>query len=327
MSTLVVLLPPRARLGPATESPAEGEAMPAEYSYAFSPDGLTLTKQGEAAPDVLPKADSVVAVVGDLDLSWHPITCPKAPAARLRAALAGVLEELLLDDESHLALALAPQAAAGKATWVAAVHKAWLTTHLARLEKAGQFVERVVPASWPDEAAQGHFFSADVAADGSSANTWLVRSDGQGVHPVRLSGSLAQAAIQRWQLEPTRWTAQPAVAAQAERWLGAPVLVQTDAERGLQAVRSLWNLRQFDLAPRHRGVRALRDLFKQWRGPAWKPVRWGLAALLLLQLLGLNLWAWHEKRAVEDRRQAQVALLKAAHPQVRAVLEDRKSVV
>ncbi len=42
------------------------------------------------------------------------------------------------------------------------------------------------------------------------------------------------------------------VAAQAERWLGAPVMVLPHEQRALQATRSLWNLRQMNLAARHR---------------------------------------------------------------------------
>ena len=34
-------------------------------------------------------------------------------------------------------------------------------------------------------------------------------------------------------------------------------------QRLLQAARSLWNLRQFDLAPRTRGARALRDSIRR----------------------------------------------------------------
>jgi general secretion pathway protein L len=66
---------------------------------------------------------------------------------------------------------------------------------------------------------------------------------------------------------------------------------------------------------------AVRQAAKRLRGPAWRPVRWGLAALLGVHLLGINAWAWSQRQAVESRRQAQTALLKAAHPHVRAVLD------
>jgi general secretion pathway protein L len=40
-----------------------------------------------------------------------------------------------------------------------------------------------------------------------------------------------------------------------------------------------------------------------------------------LQVFGLNAWAWQQQRAIEQRKQAQSALLKSAHPQVRTVLD------
>jgi general secretion pathway protein L len=50
-------------------------------------------------------------------------------------------------------------------------------------------------------------------------------------------------------------------------------------------------------------------------------VRWGLAALLALQVVGLNLWSWHQERQIAAKRGAMVSLLRTAHPQVRAVLD------
>ena len=87
MSILVVLIPPR---------PRGGASASGEFSYVLSPDGLAIGAQGRCAPALLPRADSVVAVLPDCDVGWHRITLPKAPSARLRAALVGVLEEALL---------------------------------------------------------------------------------------------------------------------------------------------------------------------------------------------------------------------------------------
>ena len=76
----------------------------------------------------------------------------------------------------------------------------------------------------------------------------------------------------------------------------------TPAQRSLQAMRSTWNLRQFDLATRHRGARALRDAWRRFMSPNWRPVRVGALALLLLQVAALNLFAWHQRSALEARR-------------------------
>jgi general secretion pathway protein L len=45
-------------------------------------------------------------------------------------------------------------------------------------------------------------------------------------------------------------------------------------------------------------------------------VRIGLALLVALQIVGLNVWAWHQKSAVESRRVAIQALVKKTFPRV-----------
>jgi general secretion pathway protein L len=318
MSILVVLLPSRERTA---DSKSERSDAAPEYSFVLSADGLAVARQGRATAQLLPKADSVVAWIGPTDVSWHRVTLPKAPAAKLRAALAGVLEEQLLDDEQSVHLAVAPDATSGAPGWVAAMHKQWLAGHLAVLEKAGAFVERVVPAVWPGDLAQGHFFTASDSADGSSAQTWVAFGDHDGVRCVRMAGTLIRDQLPVWSRQGVRWSASPAVAAQAERWLGAPVAVLSEAEHALQAVRSLWNLRQFDLAPRARGSRWLRNAWKRALTPAWRPIRIGALSLVALQLAGINLWAWHQRNEIEDKKLAMVNLLKASHPTIGTIVD------
>jgi general secretion pathway protein L len=130
MSTLIVYLPPRPRLR------AQGAAAPAavasgDYAYVTSPDGLEVGSHGRATAALLPKASTVVAVLPDVDVSWHRIVLPKAPASKLRAALTGVLEEELLADAEAVHLALAPGAVGGQPTWVAAMERGWLRGELA----------------------------------------------------------------------------------------------------------------------------------------------------------------------------------------------------
>lgn len=317
MSTLVVLIPARRRL-----AGAETAAVPrsgGDYAWVRSTDGLTIAAEGRSPASLLPRADSVVAVLADADLAWHRVTLPKAPAARMRAALVGVLEESLLDEPDSVHLALAPQAVAGQPAWVAAAHKPWLKAELAALERANVFVDRVVPSAWPDEPATGHFSeSADGAAAGDLLLTW---AHAGGVVTLRLKGTLARALLPADAATTARFSATPAVAAPAERWLGAPVVVMTAGERALLASRSLWNLRQFDLAPTARGTRALADLWRRLRSPAWRPARVGLAVLALANVVGLNAWALHQETLIDRKREQAVALLRTTFPQVRAVID------
>ena len=87
----------------------------------------------------------------------------------------------------------------------------------------------------------------------------------------------------------------------------------------LQAGRTLWNLRQFDLVQRTRGARALRDSLRRFASPQWRPVRLGLVALVIAQIAGLNLWAWNQRSAVETKRAALQAVVKTTFPRASAI--------
>ncbi len=318
MSTLVVQIPPRSRLQSRESASSVDGGLGTEYAYALTSDGFALEKQGRCAVSLLPRATSIVAVLADADVSWHRIVLPKAPAARMPTALMGVLEEALLEEASTVHLAVAPNAQAGEATWVAAVDRAWLTAELALLEKSNVFIDRIAPLSWPDEPPTGHF--AEVSGDAAEGAT-LTWAHADGVAQLRLQGTLARALLPNPLPEGARWSATPATAAAAERWLSVPVTVMDWPQRALQSSRSLWNLRQFTLARKNRGTRALLDVWRQFLNPRWKPVRYGLVTLLIVQVLGLNLWALHQRNEIDNKRRSMEALLKATHPQVGAVLD------
>lgn len=310
MSVLAVLIPPRPR--PKTR---DGDAPPAAAAWAWvlSAEG-GVVRQGSGSPAEWPAADSVVAVVSPTDIAWLQAPLPKAPAARLRQALVGVLEDQLLDDEDSLHFAVAPEATAGQPTWVAVLHRPWLAAWLQQFEAAGRPVDRVVPLVAPGATAAGHI---DHASDADRLQ--LDWSDPAGALRLDLGGSLARhLAATR---PDARWTASPAAAQAAEAWRGGAVAVRSEAERTLDTLGSPWNLRQFDLAPRHRGATALREGWRRALSPAWRTVHLGLAALVLVNLVGLNAWAWTQQRALTARKQAMVDLLKTTHPQVRAILD------
>ena len=317
MSTLVLQLPEHRRLRAQVAGEAAFDAeRRREYVYVTSTDGIAFEAQGAAAAALLPRRSQVIAVVREADVSWHRITLPKAPAGRLRAALIGVLEEALLEDPESVHLAVAPVAAAGQPTWIAALDRSWLEGELAALQRGGVFVDRVVPMAWPDDPPIGHFSVAHAFDGNSPQGVALTWAHADGVATLRLEGSLARALIPPPAMAATRWTAAPTAAVTAEQWLGAPVAVMPEEQRLLQAGRSLWNLRQFDLARRTRGARALGDWLRQAMSPTWRPVRIGLAVLVVVQIAALNLWAWHQKGIVETRRSAIQSLVKSTYPRV-----------
>ncbi|MGM9488697.1 type II secretion system protein GspL [Ideonella sp. YS5] len=321
MSTLIVALPAPPRL---SSQGAAGVAFaPPEYDYVYSADGGPRLQAGRAAAALLPKAQQTIAVVPPHGVAWHRVTLPKAPPAKLRAALAGVLEDVLLEDDSELHLALAPHAKAGEQTTVAALSKPWLRTQLDALEAGGQTVDRVVPAWAPDDAPAGHFFRGDALPDGSDPGPQLAWRDSSGPLCLPASSDAARTLLARVSDEvPVRWTAEPECAADAVRLAGGNVAALSAGEFLYAATRSEWNLRQFDLVPQRRGSRAAKELLQQlWNAPAWRPARYGVAILLLLNIVGANVWAWQQRQAVTRQKVAMTSLLQTTFPQVRAIVD------
>lgn len=317
MSLLIVQLPAQPRLAAQPTDATASEADAAELGYVFSADGREVSRQGRCPPAELPPADECVAVLAPGDTSWHRLTLPKASGPRLRLALSGLLEEALLDDESELHLALPPQARSGEAAWVAVCGKPWLRQQIDRLEAAGRAPDRIVPGWTPDGPPAAHAFGHDPEA------LTLAWRDADGVLCLPLDAAtvrLLQARLPEG--EPVTWSASPEAAEAAAALAGAPVAAVAEAERLREAAASAWNLRQFDLVARHRGQRAAREWMVQaWRAPAWRPARIGLVTLLAVQLVGANVWAWQQHRALAERRQAMTALLQTAFPQVKAVID------
>jgi general secretion pathway protein L len=319
MSLLLVALPP---------------GMPGEYPYAVSRDGLAVAGHGVAAPALLPPAErgvEVVAIAPARLLSWHSVTLPKGVgpgSPRLAAVLAGLLEERLLDEPEQLHFALAPGARAGEPARVAVCDQAWLTAHLKALEATGRPAARIVPEAQPraGEAPQVLVTGAPDCAEliltgGALAGVQTLPLPGDGetaALPALISGILGTAA------DTPELLAEPAVAQQAESLLQRPAQLVTPAQRWLAASRSSWDLAQMALAQSGR-ARAARRLAAWWReglyAPLWRPARWGLLLLILLNLIGLNARAWHEKNDLLARRAQIAAALTAAFPQVKVIVD------
>ncbi len=271
-------------------------------------------RHGDDAPAQLPPADRLVLVPAARSVTWLRTTLPAAAPKRWRAALPGLLEEQLLDEPDTLLLALPAQAQGGQATWVASAALAPLQSAVAALEAVQRRVDAIAPLAWPTaegEAPQGHV----IERDGQVQVLWR---DAAGVSLLPLAGGFARSRVgaQADAATPAQWTAEPAAVAAAEQWLGHTVAVRTRPEQLALALQAPWNLCQGDLAPRLRGVQALQHWGHRLMQPAWRPLRWGVAALLVVQLIGLNALAWQQHRQEQGRRQATLAIMTQAFPGV-----------
>lgn len=306
MSTLLILLPP---------SPSEGQ----DYDHWFSADAQAPAHgHGARAPlSALPRADRVIALIADDQVSWLPVRLPPdVKGARVRPALVGMLEEQLLEDPDRLHLALMPRHAddpADAPQWVAVMPREFLRLHLQAFELAGLSVEALSPMSWPQGKARGHVFQ------GSDGRARLRASHPDGVATLPLDSSGLKTWLGDDWLTNARVTASPAASPDAESCLGRRVKVLSDTERAWASRQAPINLLQFDFTPRQRGWQRAYRVWQTLQTPPWRPFRWGVVGLLAVQVIGLNAMAWQQRSAVESRKEQQVQVLRQSFPQIRVV--------
>ena len=308
MSALVVVLPPHP-VSTATE-----------FAYVVTNDSVTASRTGAAQAAVLPGADragsEVVAVVPASVLSWHQVELPKGTTAkspRLRAMLEGLLEDRLLDEPDTLHFAVQPHARAGSPVWVATCNRDWLRGALQLLEQAGRGVTRIVPEFAPQDAPALY-----ALGDPEDASVVAVTPEGVTALPLTPAAVALLPALP----EDTACIAEPAVAALAEQVLQHRPLLQQSAERWVRAAQSEWNLAQFELSSSGQAIKRLGAMWGDVvASPQWRPARWGAIALVVLNLVGLNAWAWRERSALDTKREAMRRALTDTFPNVKVVVD------
>lgn len=291
-----------------------------EFDYVLSRVRGEVSGQGTATLALLPRADVLVLAVPAGALSWHRVRLPPVPAGRMRAALDGLLEEQLLDEPAQLALAVAPGGRAQGETLVAAFDKAWIRAMLEFFEQAGRPVARVVPEFAPDAESAGTQWHVT----GSTEDARLVMVQAQGLLCLPLASAASVLGARLSVAADDLVVAEPAVAAQAEQLLGTSVQVQARAQRLCAMAEGTWELAQFDLSLSGGGrmARRWRQLLGHgWQAPQWRAARAGLMALLMVQLVGLQAWAWKLDAQLNDKRQQVRATLTQVFPEIRTVVD------
>ncbi|MDO9438367.1 type II secretion system protein GspL [Hydrogenophaga sp.] len=332
-------------------APAAGST--ALFVWATSSNGQQITDHGQCAAALLPTDDDVVLVLPPRSVSWHRVALPKVAQARVRAALDGMLEDRLLADTTQLHFALEPGGRSGQTVWVAACDRVWLRGWLQTLESANRPVGRIAPALWPLVPAEApgalpgasRSFALDIPSNihwayNENGQIWLGSAGLLGVSctPVRetpMGNGTAADMVVSALMPPASdapgapgefdvWLADPSVAQQAEQVLQQRFELVSPPAWLLRCAQSDWNLAQFDLSLSSGARRSqrLKRSFRQWRNaPAWRPARWGFAALVGVQLVGLNAAAWHERSTLGAKQQAVVQTLQKTFPQVTLVLD------
>jgi general secretion pathway protein L len=174
-------------------------------------------------------------------IARHTVTLPPTPAHRVQAALAGALEEQLLDDPIDLHFALAPDAAVamktGRPFEVMVCNKAWLKGLLDKAVSQGQTITAIVPESAASQAAG-------------------------------------------------------------------------------------WNLAQFEFRPQPLWTTQAQVIaVKVWRAPEWRLARMAVLVLVLVHIIGLNVWAWRDRASLQAEQGQIASMLTQTFPETQVVVD------
>lgn len=313
---------------PANANPAAAAAVAWEYDYVLQRDDLQTLTHGRAVAALLPAAarnTEVVLVLPAQAVSWHLLALPAKVAAtvlsnrteplRVRAVLSGALEEQLLDDAPDLHLAAFPGPQGEASVWVAVCARAGLQAALAALEGAGHTVSRIVAQAEPADAGS---LRAQFSAAVDPAQLSLCSASGVTVLPL---GAVAVSLLQS--AEGADIAAEPSVMGTVEKALGVPVRAQTLQQDLVRAALSRRNLAQLEFSPSRSG-RALKRFGSVWQtlryAPQWRPVRWGLLALLVTQIAALNAVAYRQQTLLAQKRAGIESVLAQTFPNVPVIV-------
>ena len=293
----------------------------AGYAHVHS-DGHSVQRSATGAAATLSAhAGEVVAVVPHNRLAWLRVQLPPAShGPRLQSVLQGLLEDRLLDDPQQLHIVLAPDAQTtarlGGDTLVAVCDKPWLREALAPLQAAGLTVQRIVPELSPTDTP-----ALQVMGEPEHSQSLLCHAHGVTLLPPNTAHWRAFAELSQDDLQ---IQAEPAMVARVQSTLQRQPMLQSAAQRWVKSSQSNWDLAQGEWA-QGRAQRAQRQVLAAWQtllhAPAYKPVRWGVLALVALQVLGLNALAWQERNALNAQQASLQSILKTTFSSVTLVID------
>ena len=291
------------------------------YAHVYSDGHAVLRSATGAAATLSAHAGEVVAVVPHSRLAWLRVQLPPAShGPRLQSVLHGLLEDRLLDDPQQLHIVLAPEAhtiaRTGGEALVAVCDKQWLRDALAPLQAAGLMVQRIVPELSPSDTAVLH-----VMGEPDQSQSVLCHAHGVTLLPPNTAQWRAFAELSQDDLQ---IQAEPAMVARVQSTLQRQPMLQSAPQRWVKSSQSDWDLAQGEWA-QGRIQRLQRQALAAWQtvlhAPAWQPVRWGLVALVALQVLGLNALAWRERSALNAQQASLQNILKTTFPSVTLVID------
>lgn len=294
MTTLYIRYPAR----------LEGEA--AACGFALVGDNGAILQQGAGAlkglAELVAAARRVVLLLPASTVTLLHLKVPPLPAAKLKAALPGLVEDHILADPLDCALVAAPAVSGDGLRTIAVTQRAWLEAVVKALLALGARSVAAVPMQLclplqPGEA------SVHVGADELVLRTGLYQGFG-----IALADSPLQAlATARTFAGETALTvyAAPAVLDELRAAADGVRLEPESWEHLVDGSKST----TLDLVPALGSAGAQPSDWKRWR---W-PLRLALAAVVV-NLFGLNVEWLRMKREAEAVRQSMTQTFKAAYP-------------
>lgn len=309
---------------------ATAEAAPSAWHWARVDEAGTVLAQGRAPAEglaALSGRERVALVVPTGWVAWHAVALPAGRSARSPQALAGLLEDDLLDEPDRLHWALGPAAVQGR-TWVAVLRDDRLQAAVAAAQAPGWTVERLFAESHPlpspvlwVHALDGVPTAVLAGPDGvatvplADLDALLPPDAPQGNAPTDAAPSPAALT---YAADPAAFDDARAARPQAP-WQALPA-----AQRWADARRDGPDLAQFAWRRRIGGAwwqRALRLLREAGTDPAWAPARWGVAAAAAVPLLAVPVAAWQARQAERALHAEAQRIARAALPQAPVLLD------
>ncbi|MEO8936819.1 MAG: type II secretion system protein GspL [Burkholderiaceae bacterium] len=293
------------------------------------------THPWERFADGLPRGMPVVLLVAAEDVSFTDADVPALSGMRLREALPNLVEEQTVGEIGTLHVALGQSAAEGRGRTLAVIDRVWLAAMQVHVVRSGHRVAAIVPESLAVPLLPGAWSLACVTSEtGDGMRCWLRTETQQAMLlPADADSAVSVAAALMRQgsetIRPTQLAlyAAPAVLADATRF-------------GATLATSL------ALTPSGPAAGTASDPFAAWlagQGPeggygaplsllsyegsgnsAWPQWRWAAfvaVAIVAVQIVGMQ-WEWGRLRGEAGAlRQQASAVLVAAFPETRVVLD------
>ncbi len=318
------------------EIPAESASEGDGWRYVLlDGEGLSL-RHDVCTLSLLPAAQEVVLVLPTGRCAWHRVQLPKAPIARMRAALDGVLEDQLLDDlsQTHLALmnvqpdglstapgvgrANQPASNLGTSRWVVACDKQWLLGHVRAVQKQRRINQITTPKA-PSANAWAHVY-------GDEQHPQVAFCDAAGSWTLPLTDAVQCKLLPN--AESFAISAEPHLVSATESLVDRHVALRSWFDNlaacGQTGHLSAGNVAQFDLGEVTAsgwGQRARQLGAELVMAPRWRALRFGFLALVAVNVFGVQALAFQQHRVLAAKRQAINDLLKQTFPAVQVVVD------